>query len=60
VKAAPAKATYARVDIVPDDEGTLRIMELELIEPALFLDHSPDRGAAFTRAVLNLARTATA
>ncbi|MGE5562364.1 MAG: ATP-grasp domain-containing protein [Bacillota bacterium] len=31
--AAPAPATYARVDIVPDDEGTLRIMELELIEP---------------------------
>jgi glutathione synthase/RimK-type ligase-like ATP-grasp enzyme len=58
--AAPAKATYARVDIVPDDEGTLRIMELELIEPALFLEHSPDCGAAFTRAVLNLARTATA
>ena len=58
--AAPAKATYARVDIVPDDEGTLRIMELELIEPALFLDHAPDAGAAFTRSVLNLARTATA
>jgi glutathione synthase/RimK-type ligase-like ATP-grasp enzyme len=60
LEAAPAKATYARVDIVPDDEGTLRIMELELIEPALFLDHSPDRGAAFTRVVLTLARTATA
>jgi glutathione synthase/RimK-type ligase-like ATP-grasp enzyme len=58
--AAPAKATYARVDIVPDDEGTLRIMELELIEPALFLDHAPDGGAAFTRSVLNSARTATA
>lgn len=58
--AAPAEATYARVDIVPDGEGTLRIMELELIEPALFLDHAPDGGAAFTRSVLSLARTATA
>ncbi|HKP34330.1 MAG TPA: hypothetical protein VJT70_06075 [Sphingomicrobium sp.] len=58
--AAPAKATYARVDIVPDDEGTLRIMELELIEPALFLDHAPDGGAAFTNVVLSLARKATA
>jgi len=58
--AAPARATYARVDIVPDDEGTLRIMELELIEPALFLDHAPDAGAAFTRSVLNLAQKATA
>src|SRR6185369_7741461 len=26
--AAPAAATYARVDIVPDDDGVLRIMEL--------------------------------
>ena len=58
--AAPAKATYARVDIVPDDEGTLRIMELELIEPALFLDYAPDGGAAFTKAVLSLAQKATA
>jgi glutathione synthase/RimK-type ligase-like ATP-grasp enzyme len=54
--AAPAKATYARVDIVPDDEGVLRIMELELIEPALFLEHSPDNGAAFTRAILSAAK----
>jgi glutathione synthase/RimK-type ligase-like ATP-grasp enzyme len=58
--AAPARATYARVDIVPDDEGTLRIMELELIEPSLFLDHAADGGAAFTRAILNAAQTATA
>jgi len=58
--AAPAKSAYARVDIIPDDEGVLRIMELELIEPALFLDHAADRGAAFTRSVLNAVRTATA
>ena len=58
--AAPAKATYARVDIVPDDDGLLRIMELELIEPALFLDHAPDGGAAFTRSILAAAQTATA
>lgn len=58
--AAPARATYARVDIVPDDEGTLRIMELELIEPALFLDHAPDGGAAFTRSILDHAQKATA
>jgi glutathione synthase/RimK-type ligase-like ATP-grasp enzyme len=58
--AAPAPATYARVDIVPDDEGVLRIMELELIEPALFLDHAPDGGAAFSRAILSAARKATA
>jgi len=55
--AAPAKASYARVDIVPDDEGVLRIMELELIEPALFLNHAPDGGAAFTRAILSAAKS---
>jgi glutathione synthase/RimK-type ligase-like ATP-grasp enzyme len=58
--AAPARATYARIDIVPDDEGVLRIMELELIEPALFLDHAPDAGAAFTQAILSGAQIATA
>ena len=58
--AAPAKATYARVDIVPDDEGVLRIMELELIEPSLFLDRAPDRGEGFTNAILSFAQRATA
>jgi len=57
---APAKATYARVDIVPDDEGTLRIMELELIEPALFIDHALDGGAAFVNSVLSASEKATA
>ena len=57
---APAPATYARVDIIPDDEGTLRIMELELIEPALFLDHAADEGMAFTRSILAHLKTATA
>jgi hypothetical protein len=58
--AAPARATYARVDMVPDDEGMLRIMELELIEPALFLDHSKDGGAAFVKSILHAAQRATA
>lgn len=56
LRSAPAPATYARVDIIPDDEGVLRIMELELIEPSLFLDHAPDRGAGFARAILSAAR----
>ena len=58
--AAPARAAYARVDIVPDDQGALRIMELELIEPSLFLDHAPDGGVSFSRSILSRARTATA
>lgn len=58
--AAPAAATYARVDMVPGDDGQLMIMELELIEPALFLDHAHDAGAAFVRSIMSAARTATA
>jgi glutathione synthase/RimK-type ligase-like ATP-grasp enzyme len=49
--AAPAPATYARVDMVADETGTLRIMELELIEPALWLQHAPEGGAAFGAAI---------
>lgn len=54
--AAPSPATYARVDMIRDNDGELRIMELELIEPALFLHHSPDGGAAFASAVLAAAK----
>jgi len=49
--AAPAAPVYARVDMVGDALGTLHIMELELIEPSLFLHHAPDKGAAFGSAV---------
>ena len=49
--AAPAPPVYARVDMVNDAAGKLRIMELELIEPSLFLHHAPDKGAAFGHAV---------
>jgi len=49
--AAPAGAIYARVDMVADDIGAMRIMELELIEPALWLQHAPEGGAAFASAV---------
>ena len=49
--AAPAKATYARVDMVRDNEGELAIIELELIEPALWLQHAPDGGESFAAAL---------
>jgi glutathione synthase/RimK-type ligase-like ATP-grasp enzyme len=51
--AAPVQASYARVDMVPDGSGDLMIMELELVEPALFLDHAPDGGARFADAILS-------
>jgi hypothetical protein len=37
--------------MVDDGAGKLHIMELELIEPSLFLHHAPDKGAAFGAAV---------
>ncbi|KTE78313.1 ATP-grasp domain-containing protein [Sphingopyxis sp. A083] len=49
--AAPAPPIYARVDMVGDAAGVLHIMELELIEPSLFLHHAADKGAAFGRAI---------
>jgi glutathione synthase/RimK-type ligase-like ATP-grasp enzyme len=35
---------YARVDVIRDADGSLRVVELELTEPSLFLSYSP--GAA--------------
>jgi hypothetical protein len=42
---------YARVDTIRDGE-TLRLMELELVEPSLFFAQSPDALARFVRAIL--------
>jgi glutathione synthase/RimK-type ligase-like ATP-grasp enzyme len=46
-----AAPLYARVDLIADDDGRWLLMELELIECSLFLDHAPDGGAAFARAL---------
>ena len=54
--AAPAAAAYARVDLIRLNDGTLAVIEMELIEPALWLDHAPDRGVSFARAILKAAR----
>ena len=48
--AAPAEAAYARVDMIRDGAGALAIIELELIEPALWLQHAPDGAASFVAA----------
>lgn len=42
---------YARVDMVRDTEGVLRIMELELIEPSLFFQQSAPALARFVAAI---------
>lgn len=46
---------YARVDMVRDAEGTLRVMELELIEPSLFLQQSPRALERFVSAIVRRA-----
>lgn len=42
---------YARVDAVPDADGTWMLMEVELIEPDFYLGVDPLRGAGFAEAV---------
>lgn len=51
--ALPETPAYARVDIVDDNEGHRALMELELIEPQLFLDRFPDSAEALARYVVN-------
>lgn len=42
---------YARVDLVRGLDGRPALMELELVEPDLYLGYDPDEGAAFAAAV---------
>ena len=52
LEAAPAGLAYARVDLIRIADGSLALMELELIEPDLYLRHAPDRTQAFARALI--------
>lgn len=42
---------YARVDLVRDQKGQPLLMEIELVEPDLYLRLAPDEGSAFGEAV---------
>jgi glutathione synthase/RimK-type ligase-like ATP-grasp enzyme len=54
--AAPGDPLYARVDVVYDDAGGPLLIELELIEPALYLDVAPRAGVeSLARAMLGRA-----
>jgi glutathione synthase/RimK-type ligase-like ATP-grasp enzyme len=46
---------YARVDLARDERGRPCVMELELIEPSLFLDRSPAALARLAAAIRRLA-----
>jgi glutathione synthase/RimK-type ligase-like ATP-grasp enzyme len=56
--AAPTAATYARVDIIRGNAGELQLMELELIEPALFLHCVPEAKDRFAAAIIEAAASA--
>ncbi|HWJ85639.1 MAG TPA: hypothetical protein VNR62_09425 [Cellulomonas sp.] len=43
---------YARVDLIPDDEGNPVVLELELTEPSLFFAHAPGSLERFADAVV--------
>lgn len=43
---------YARVDVLRDAAGAPAVLELELVEPSLFLDHVPGTAQALAGAIL--------
>lgn len=45
---------YARVDLIPDDAGAPRVLELELCEPSVFLDHAAGAADRFAAAIAKL------
>jgi glutathione synthase/RimK-type ligase-like ATP-grasp enzyme len=57
--AAPTPSLYARADLVVGNCGTLQVMELELIEPALWLDQAPEKAPLFAQAVVRAAERAS-
>ena len=46
---------YARVDLIHDDDGTPRVLELELTEPSLFFAHAPGSANRFAQAIIDRA-----
>lgn len=50
--AALGPLCYARVDVIRGPHDAFCLMELELIEPSLFLEHAADGGQAFADAIM--------
>jgi len=48
---------YARVDVALDDEGTPRLMELELIEPRLYFRENPEAAERLAAAIARRLRS---
>ena len=43
---------YARVDLIHDDDGAPRLLELELVEPSVFVAHADGAAQRFVAAIL--------
>lgn len=50
--------TYARVDLVPLDDGTPAVLELELLDPALFFELHPPAATRFAHVLARLIKEA--
>lgn len=51
-----SKLLYARIDLVPGDDGSPEILEVELTEPSLFFSSAPGSEERFVEAWLTLNR----
>lgn len=51
---APAGLLYVRIDLVLGDDGKWRVIEIEAIEPYLFLDFAPEAADFFVDAIARL------
>lgn len=49
--AAGKEYLYARVDVIPDDDGSMMLSELEMLEPSLFFPYSEAAVDAFVRGI---------
>ena len=47
----PPPPLFARIDFVRDDEGDFKVMEMELIEPSLYLRMALDAPMRFAQAI---------
>lgn len=53
VPAPRSSLLYARVDVVPGDDGRPVVLELELAEPSVFVDLAPGAAGRFAAAMLS-------
>lgn len=51
VSAVGSPLLYAQVDVVRDDDGEVRLLDLELVAPVLFLEQHPPSVEVYANAV---------